>query len=97
MSQAEKAPILRVENLVKHFPIRKGLFSQVVGHVKAVDGVSFEIAEGETLGLVGESGCGKSVKLHVLMNLNQWMYNTRHNRKKKMVPSIRNHQTIEAE
>lgn len=51
--------ILRVENLVKHFPIRAGVFKRIVGWVKAVDGVSFSINEGETFGLVGESGCGK--------------------------------------
>ncbi len=53
-------PVLEVENLVKHFPIHGGLLQRKVGAVKAVDGVSFSIAKGETLGLVGESGCGKS-------------------------------------
>jgi oligopeptide transport system ATP-binding protein len=53
-------PVLEVENLVKHFPIHGGLLQRTVGQVKAVDGVSFTIAKGETLGLVGESGCGKS-------------------------------------
>jgi peptide/nickel transport system ATP-binding protein len=52
--------MLEVRDLKMHFPIRSGLFSQVEGYVKAVDGVSFEIKNGETLGLVGESGCGKS-------------------------------------
>ena len=51
-------PLLSVKNLKKHFPIRKGVFSTVQGHVKAVDDVSFDIYPGETLGLVGESGCG---------------------------------------
>ncbi|MBI1777178.1 MAG: dipeptide ABC transporter ATP-binding protein [Proteobacteria bacterium] len=53
-------PLLEVTNLKKHFPIRKGVLSRVSGHVFAVDGVSFSIKHGETLGLVGESGCGKS-------------------------------------
>jgi peptide/nickel transport system ATP-binding protein len=52
--------LLDVKNLRKHFPIKKGFFSRVVGQVKAVDGVSFFIRSGETLGLVGESGCGKT-------------------------------------
>ncbi|MES2713104.1 MAG: dipeptide ABC transporter ATP-binding protein [Pseudomonadota bacterium] len=55
-----QAPILDVANLVKHYPIRGGLLGRTVAHVRAVDGVSFAIAPGETLGLVGESGCGKS-------------------------------------
>jgi peptide/nickel transport system ATP-binding protein len=52
--------LLEVKDLRMHFPIRAGFFSQVAGYVKAVDGVSFNIKRGETLGLVGESGCGKS-------------------------------------
>ena len=52
--------VLEVEKLVKHFPIHGGLLQRRVGEVRAVDGVSFTIAKGETLGLVGESGCGKS-------------------------------------
>ena len=52
--------LLEVRNLKKYFPIRKGLLRRIVGHVKAVDDVSFYIRKGETLGLVGESGCGKT-------------------------------------
>jgi oligopeptide/dipeptide ABC transporter ATP-binding protein len=52
--------LLEVEHLRKFFPIRRGVFSRVVGHVKAVDNVSFRVGRGETLGLVGESGCGKT-------------------------------------
>lgn len=52
--------ILKVEDLKMHFPIRKGFFNKTVGHVKAVDSVSFEIERGKTFGLVGESGCGKT-------------------------------------
>jgi peptide/nickel transport system ATP-binding protein len=56
-----KSPILlEVKNLKKYFPIHKGFFRRVVGHIQAVDGVNFFIREGETLGLVGESGCGKT-------------------------------------
>ena len=53
-------PLLRVEELKMHFPVRGGILSRQTGSVKAVDGVSISIREGETLGLVGESGCGKS-------------------------------------
>jgi oligopeptide/dipeptide ABC transporter ATP-binding protein len=60
MERRMTAPILEVEGLKKHFPVEKGLLRKVVAHVKAVDGVSFAIWPGETLCLVGESGCGKS-------------------------------------
>ncbi|MCC6956150.1 MAG: ATP-binding cassette domain-containing protein, partial [Anaerolineales bacterium] len=52
--------LLRVDNLVKHFPIMAGVFQRQVGVVHAVDGITFNIKSGETFGLVGESGCGKS-------------------------------------
>ena len=61
--------LLEVEGLKKHFPIRKGFFSRVSGQVYAVDGVSFSIGRGETLGLVGESGCGKSTVGRTLLRL----------------------------
>jgi oligopeptide/dipeptide ABC transporter ATP-binding protein len=60
MERRMTAPILEVIDLKKHFPVEKGLLRKVVAHVKAVDGVSFAIKPGETLCLVGESGCGKS-------------------------------------
>ena len=59
-AETSTEPIMRVRELTKHFPIKKGPFSRATGAVHAVDGVSFEVRPGETLGLVGESGCGKS-------------------------------------
>ncbi|MCG7345764.1 dipeptide ABC transporter ATP-binding protein [Sporosarcina sp. ACRSL] len=64
-----KTPLLKVNNLKKYFPIKKGLFGSTTGYVKAVDDISFYVHEGETLGIVGESGCGKSTTGRVLMRL----------------------------
>lgn len=61
--------ILKVDSLKKYFDIKGGIFQRTVGHVKAVDGVSFELKKGETLGLVGESGCGKSTTGRTILRL----------------------------
>jgi oligopeptide transport system ATP-binding protein len=61
--------LLEVKSLKKYFPIKKGIFSKTVAHVKAVDGVDFYVKNGETLGLVGESGCGKSTTGRVILKL----------------------------
>jgi oligopeptide/dipeptide ABC transporter ATP-binding protein len=62
-------PVLEVEGLSKHFPVRKGILRRTVGHVHAVDEVSFAIGTGETLGLVGESGCGKTTVGRTILRL----------------------------
>ena len=63
------APLLEVQDLEVHFPIRKGILQRVKGHTKAVDGITFKIGKGETLALVGESGCGKSTTGRAILNL----------------------------
>jgi len=63
--------ILEVRDLKVWFPIKKGVFSRTVGYVKAVDGVSFDLRRGETLGVVGESGCGKSTTSRAILMLNK--------------------------
>jgi len=66
---SEKKVLVRVENLVKYFPIRAGVFKRIIAWVRAVDDVSFDIYEGETVGLVGESGCGKTTVGMTLLRL----------------------------
>jgi peptide/nickel transport system ATP-binding protein/oligopeptide transport system ATP-binding protein len=61
--------LLEVEGLVKHFPVKGGAFGSISGHVRAVDGLDFEVKEGETLALVGESGCGKSTVGRLVLRL----------------------------
>ena len=65
----ETAPLLEVRDLKVHFPIRRGILLRTVGHVKAVDGISFNVYPGQTLGLVGESGCGKTTTGRALLRL----------------------------
>jgi ABC-type oligopeptide transport system ATPase subunit len=65
------APLLKVTDLKTHFPVRSGVLQRITGWVKAVDGVSFHIGEGETLGLVGESGCGKTTVGRTVLRLIQ--------------------------
>ncbi len=61
--------LLKVRNLKQHFPIKGGILGRTVNHVKAVDGISFEVYEGETLSIVGESGCGKSTTGRAILRL----------------------------
>jgi peptide/nickel transport system ATP-binding protein len=67
--QAAEAPLVEVRDLVKHFPVRGGILQRTIGFVQAVDGVDFDIRRGETLGLVGESGCGKTTVGRLLLRL----------------------------
>ena len=62
-------PLIRVQNLKKHFPITAGVFRRQVGTVKAVDGITFDLLPKETLGLVGESGCGKTTAGRTVLSL----------------------------
>ena len=78
------APLLDVRRLRKYFPIAKGMFSHVTGHVRAVDDVTFSVQEGEALGLVGESGCGKTTTARCILRAidptgGQVLYRTREN------------------
>lgn len=68
-SAAEKTPLLEIKDLKKYYPIRKGILSRTVGQVKAVDGINLSVYQGETLGLVGESGCGKSTTGRTIVRL----------------------------
>lgn len=67
--RSRSAPLLQVDDLAKHFPMHKGLLQRTVGHVRAVDGVSFTIERGSTLALVGESGCGKTTTGRLILRL----------------------------
>ncbi len=68
---SDREPLLRVTDLKRHFPITKGLLRRQVGSVRAVDGISFEVLPGETLGVVGESGCGKSTMGRLITRLDE--------------------------
>jgi peptide/nickel transport system ATP-binding protein len=67
--ETEATPLIRVDDLVVHFPIRRGVLKHVVGHVRAVDGVTLDMRRGQTLALVGESGCGKTTLGKALLQL----------------------------
>ena len=84
-ARAASPALLRVRNLRKFFPISKGIFRRTVGHVRAVDDVSFDIQEGEALGLVGESGCGKTTTSRCILRAmtptaGEMLYRTRDGR-----------------
>ncbi len=68
-TEKSAAPLLSVRDLKTHFPVKRGIFQRTVDHVRAVDGVSFDLAPGETLGLVGESGCGKTTVGRTVLRL----------------------------
>lgn len=101
-SLEKEASLLTVEDLKIHFPVRKGLFQRVHSHTKAVDGISFAIGKGETLALVGESGCGKSTTGRAILNLekatagNIWYNNQCINRltRREMLPLRKKIQVI---
>ena len=75
MEEIKKTPdteneyLLEVKNLVKWFPIKSSFFKQTIGNVRAVDGISFKIKRGQTMGLVGESGCGKTTVGRTILHL----------------------------
>jgi peptide/nickel transport system ATP-binding protein len=82
MTAPDPVPLLRVRGLRKYFPIVRGVFRRVVGQVRAVDDVSFDVHEGETLGLVGESGCGKTTTARCILramapSAGEMLYRTR--------------------
>src|SRR5436190_16705072 len=87
-------PLLEVRGLQKFFPITQGFFQRTVGHVRAVDGVDFTVNEGETLGLVGESGCGKTTVSRCILRAidptgGEVLYRTRDDRVVDLAPMSR--------